>query len=205
MLCFALQVLGDWNSGRIPFYTLPPSRGNEEHASAAVVAAFGADFNIDEMNSAVIAGEELRSLADEPEAFAELPAGAAAATDLAAMEADDAAAAAADAAEDEARSVSRRSKGETPPAAAREKPRRPRRGRNPAGHCEGENPPAAARDPGHCYARCCSAPEGGRGISLRARDDNARLLLRFVRVTDARLLIGEGWRCAEGVPLGSPA
>lgn len=43
----ARLVLGDWNGGRIPFFTLPPSRGNEEHAKAEVVASFGAQFNVD--------------------------------------------------------------------------------------------------------------------------------------------------------------
>lgn len=43
----ARLVLGDWNGGRIPFFTLPPSRGNEEHARAEVVQSFAADFNVD--------------------------------------------------------------------------------------------------------------------------------------------------------------
>jgi nuclear GTP-binding protein len=39
-------VLGDWNSGRIPFFTLPPVRENAVHDSASVVSAFGADFDV---------------------------------------------------------------------------------------------------------------------------------------------------------------
>jgi len=53
-LAAARIVLGDWNAGRIPFFTLPPARGNAEHNSAQVVAAFGADFDVSALNSAVI-------------------------------------------------------------------------------------------------------------------------------------------------------
>jgi len=55
MVAAAKCVLQDWNSGRIPFFTLPPSRGNEEHATAAVVSQFSADFDVTAINSAVIA------------------------------------------------------------------------------------------------------------------------------------------------------
>ena len=50
-------VLQDWNGGRIPFFTLPPERGNQEHASAQVVAQFSADFDVAAINSAVIAAD----------------------------------------------------------------------------------------------------------------------------------------------------
>jgi nuclear GTP-binding protein len=43
-------VLQDWNGGVIPFYTLPPSRGNEEHESAAVVAGWAAEFDAEKVS-----------------------------------------------------------------------------------------------------------------------------------------------------------
>jgi nuclear GTP-binding protein len=39
-------VLLDWRDGRIPFHTLPPSRGNEHLESAAVVATFSKAFDL---------------------------------------------------------------------------------------------------------------------------------------------------------------
>jgi nuclear GTP-binding protein len=59
-------VLQDWNSGRIPYYTTPPKRGNLEHEEAAIVATWAAEFDADKVfadeQSAVIA--HLPSLAD---------------------------------------------------------------------------------------------------------------------------------------------
>jgi hypothetical protein len=42
------MLLHDWNDGRIAYYTLPPARPDHGHASAAVVPAWGAEFNADE-------------------------------------------------------------------------------------------------------------------------------------------------------------
>ena len=58
----ARVVLQDWNGGAIPFYTLPPSRGNEAHESAAVVAAWAAEFDADK----VFAAEEKAVIAHLP-------------------------------------------------------------------------------------------------------------------------------------------
>jgi nuclear GTP-binding protein len=59
-------VLQDWNDGRIPFFTRPPQRGNQEHEEAAVVASWAADFDADKVfaneASAVIA--QLPSMED---------------------------------------------------------------------------------------------------------------------------------------------
>jgi nuclear GTP-binding protein len=53
-------VLQDWNDGRIPFFTRPPSRGNEGEESAQLMAQYAADFDADAVfsaeASAVIAG-----------------------------------------------------------------------------------------------------------------------------------------------------
>ena len=38
-------VLQDWNDGRIPFFTRPPKRDDHGGAAAAIVPAWGADFN----------------------------------------------------------------------------------------------------------------------------------------------------------------
>lgn len=43
-------VLQDWNDGRIPYYTLPPTRDSEVAGSAAVVSEFAADFSVEELN-----------------------------------------------------------------------------------------------------------------------------------------------------------
>jgi nuclear GTP-binding protein len=45
-------VLQDWNGGNIPFYTLPPSRGNEAFDSAEVVAGWAAEFDADQVFAA---------------------------------------------------------------------------------------------------------------------------------------------------------
>mmetsp|Transcript_16355 Transcript_16355/g.53441 ORF Transcript_16355/g.53441 Transcript_16355/m.53441 type:complete len:641 (+) Transcript_16355:25-1947(+) len=62
----ARVVLQEWNSGRIPFYTLPPDRGNREHEAAEVVTDWGREFDAERVfaaeSSAVIAG--LQSVAD---------------------------------------------------------------------------------------------------------------------------------------------
>ncbi|KIY93032.1 Guanine nucleotide-binding protein-like 3 [Monoraphidium neglectum] len=52
MTAAARIVLQDWNGGVIPFYTLPPSRGNEEHESAAVVAGWAAEFDAEKVFAA---------------------------------------------------------------------------------------------------------------------------------------------------------
>jgi len=39
----------DWNDGRIPFYTVPPSRGNKGFESASVVGSWAQDFNAEEV------------------------------------------------------------------------------------------------------------------------------------------------------------
>ena len=56
-LSAARTVLTDWNGGKIPFFTLPPARGDGAHDSAAVVASFSADFDVAALNSAVIQAE----------------------------------------------------------------------------------------------------------------------------------------------------
>lgn len=42
-------VRQDWNDGRIPYYTVPPSRGNEGHAAAAVVGQWAKEFDAEEV------------------------------------------------------------------------------------------------------------------------------------------------------------
>lgn len=59
----ARLVLGDWNGGRIPFYTLPPSRGNEEHSKAEVVNAFGSEFNVDAVRGTAPGNEKAKHCA----------------------------------------------------------------------------------------------------------------------------------------------
>jgi hypothetical protein len=39
----------DWNDGRIPYFTTPPSRGNEEFQSAEIVATWAKEFNAEEV------------------------------------------------------------------------------------------------------------------------------------------------------------
>jgi nuclear GTP-binding protein len=56
-LAAARMVLTDWNTGKIPFFTMPPRRGDGTHEQAAVVAAFSADFDVAALNSAVISAE----------------------------------------------------------------------------------------------------------------------------------------------------
>lgn len=47
-------VLKDWNSGRIPFYTLPPKGADSAHLSATVVQKWGEEFDM----AAVVEKEE---------------------------------------------------------------------------------------------------------------------------------------------------
>ncbi|KAJ8558233.1 hypothetical protein K7X08_004999 [Anisodus acutangulus] len=42
-------VLHDWNEGKIPYYTLPPTRNDGEHSEAKIVSELGKEFNIDEV------------------------------------------------------------------------------------------------------------------------------------------------------------
>lgn len=42
-------VLHDWNQGKIPYYTMPPVRHQEEPSEARIVMELGKEFNIDEV------------------------------------------------------------------------------------------------------------------------------------------------------------
>ncbi|CAN0892200.1 Guanine nucleotide-binding protein-like NSN1 [Linum grandiflorum] len=42
-------VLHDWNAGKIPYYTLPPTRNQEGASEAQIVTELGKEFNIDEV------------------------------------------------------------------------------------------------------------------------------------------------------------
>lgn len=53
-------VLADWRDGKLPFHTLPPSRGNEKHEHAAIVSQYAKDLDI----NAVIIQEEEQVLAE---------------------------------------------------------------------------------------------------------------------------------------------
>lgn len=58
-------VLQDWNDGRIPYYTLPPKRKTEIEGSAAVVSAWGKEFDPEALlASQQVVVESLPSLAD---------------------------------------------------------------------------------------------------------------------------------------------
>ncbi|KAG1674431.1 hypothetical protein FOA52_012959 [Chlamydomonas sp. UWO 241] len=67
MVAAAKVTLQDWNDGRIPYYTSPPSRGNEEFASAEVVGLWAKEFDAELVfaseRSAVIA--HLPTMADD--------------------------------------------------------------------------------------------------------------------------------------------
>ncbi|KAK9081358.1 hypothetical protein Syun_031137 [Stephania yunnanensis] len=41
-------VLHDWNGGKIPYYTMPPTRTQSETSESAIVSELGKEFNIDE-------------------------------------------------------------------------------------------------------------------------------------------------------------
>ncbi|KAL3367487.1 hypothetical protein AABB24_011964 [Solanum stoloniferum] len=42
-------VLHDWNEGKIPYYTMPPSRNEGEHSEVKIVSELGKEFNVDEV------------------------------------------------------------------------------------------------------------------------------------------------------------
>ncbi|KAK2636029.1 hypothetical protein Ddye_030821 [Dipteronia dyeriana] len=42
-------VLHDWNEGKIPYYTLPPTRDQGEPSEARIVSELGKEFNVDEV------------------------------------------------------------------------------------------------------------------------------------------------------------
>lgn len=42
-------VLHDWNEGKIPYYTMPPARSQEEPSEAKIVSKLGKELNIDEV------------------------------------------------------------------------------------------------------------------------------------------------------------
>lgn len=59
----ARQVLKDWNSGRIPYYTLPPKDSAPEKSNdATVVSSFSKEFDLSQFDDAVI-----QSLEDKDE------------------------------------------------------------------------------------------------------------------------------------------
>ena len=92
-------VLQDWNDGRIPYFTSPPSRGNEEFASAEVVGAWAKDFDAEAVfateKNAVIAHlpsmdqEDGERAAGGSGAFFQMESVGGAKVDLAAMELDE--------------------------------------------------------------------------------------------------------------------
>ncbi|KAK5784094.1 guanine nucleotide-binding protein-like NSN1 [Gossypium arboreum] len=44
-------ILHDWNEGKIPYYTMPPGRNQEEPSEARIVTELGKEFNVDEVYS----------------------------------------------------------------------------------------------------------------------------------------------------------
>ncbi|KAE8662363.1 Guanine nucleotide-binding protein-like NSN1 [Hibiscus syriacus] len=42
-------ILHDWNEGKIPYYTMPPVRNQEEPSEARIVTELGKEFNVDEV------------------------------------------------------------------------------------------------------------------------------------------------------------
>ncbi|CAI9107458.1 OLC1v1006811C2 [Oldenlandia corymbosa var. corymbosa] len=58
-------VLHDWNEGKIPYYTMPPTRSDEGNSEAKIVSEFGKEFNVDEVygNESSIIGS-LKSVDD---------------------------------------------------------------------------------------------------------------------------------------------
>ncbi|EYU46344.1 hypothetical protein ABFS82_04G051400 [Erythranthe guttata] len=42
-------VLHDWNEGKIPYYTMPPTRNAEEPSEAKIISKLGKEFNADEV------------------------------------------------------------------------------------------------------------------------------------------------------------
>jgi len=53
MAAAARVVLRDWNSGKIPFYTLPP-KTDSSHDSVAIVSEFSKEFDLDKANEDTI-------------------------------------------------------------------------------------------------------------------------------------------------------
>ena len=47
----ARMVLTDWNDGRIPYFAEPPQRAADDHAAAAIVAGWSAEFEADQVRS----------------------------------------------------------------------------------------------------------------------------------------------------------
>ena len=101
MQASARVVLQDWNDGRIPYFTSPPSRGNEEHAAAEVVDRWSKEFDAELVfaneKSAVIAhlapmeeGEEggAGGAGKDKRAFFQLESMGGAKVDLTAMDED---------------------------------------------------------------------------------------------------------------------
>ncbi|KAL8208409.1 hypothetical protein R6Q57_007821 [Mikania cordata] len=74
-------VLHDWNEGKIPFYTMPPTRNEGEVMEANIVSELGKKFNVDEVygtDSSIIGSlksvdvfNSLTVLTDNPVAFDE--------------------------------------------------------------------------------------------------------------------------------------
>merc|ERR1711865_571539 len=65
-------VLEDWNSGKVPFYTLPPAAIKVSAAQASVVSAWGKEFNLDAATEDEIASVEslaARQLPDGTDGF----------------------------------------------------------------------------------------------------------------------------------------
>ncbi|EPS67713.1 hypothetical protein M569_07060 [Genlisea aurea] len=42
-------VLHDWNTGKIPYYTMPPARNAEDHSELKMVPGLGKEFDVDEV------------------------------------------------------------------------------------------------------------------------------------------------------------
>lgn len=60
----AKVVLQDWNSGKIPFYTLPPKGPSKAHLSASVVQQWGEEFDVKQLEEKE--REELNGLSMDP-------------------------------------------------------------------------------------------------------------------------------------------
>ena len=58
----ARQVLQDWSTGKIPYFTTPPERTGAEYAQAAIVNTWAKDFDA----AAVFANEETAVVAGLP-------------------------------------------------------------------------------------------------------------------------------------------
>lgn len=64
----ARTVLDDWNSGRIPYFTMPPAEDKSVHVGAAVVAEWGAAFDLQSViavHDAAVEGSEMGAGGDE--------------------------------------------------------------------------------------------------------------------------------------------